>query len=151
MKGSVTQVMKIIWGALLVSLILYVVISLMKLPSGQSLNLAGLTDFTDPLRVPLIMAAFMSLMLAVMVPKILLTAIKKKRTAREPLELPEMARLFYVPFIIRLALLESVTLYGFVLVQTKNDPAQILPFFAASLLGFLLNFPSESNIRTAFV
>jgi cytochrome bd-type quinol oxidase subunit 2 len=145
------QVMKIIWGALLVALLVYVGISFTMLSGGQPPNWAGLADFSDPLRIPLITTGFISLAMSATLPKIMLVAQKRKRKSAQPMEMREMANLFFVPLIIRLALLESVTLYGFVLVQMKKDPAQIVPFAAVSIVGFLLAFPSEEKIRTTLL
>jgi hypothetical protein len=150
MNASTLRVMKVIWGALLASVTLYIAIGFLMFPRELPLRLDTLADFSDPMKIPFALTSLMSLAMSAVLPKILLTAVVKKRAPRKPLEMPEMAQFFFVPLIIRLALLESVTLYGFVLVQIHRDPVQIFPFALVTLGGFLLSFPSEQKITETF-
>jgi F0F1-type ATP synthase membrane subunit c/vacuolar-type H+-ATPase subunit K len=142
--------MQIVWGALLASVLLYVGLGFFMFPRELPLRLDTLADFSVPLKIPFIGTSGMALAMSTVLPKILLGAVVKKRVSKRPLEMPEMAQLFFVPLVIRLALLESVTLYGFVLVQTQRDPVQALPFALVTLAGFSLHFPSEARIAETF-
>lgn len=150
MNASTVRVMKVTWGALLAAMVLYIAIGFLMFPRVLPLRLDTLADFSDPMKIPFILTSLMSLAMAAVLPKLLLTAVVKKRASRKPLEMPEMAQIFFMPLIARLALLESVTFYGFVLVQVHRDPVQILPFALATFGGFLLNFPSEQKISETF-
>jgi hypothetical protein len=56
----------------------------------------------------------------------------------------------HVPWIVRLALLESVTVMGYMIAFLKHDPGKIAPFLLISVIGFLLSFPSEDKVQSAF-
>ena len=113
-------------------------------------------DFAAPaLKLPFTVVAVLCWAAAWFVPRVLLAAARRRRAggsggaagAAGTPELAEVVRLSFVPFIVRLALLEAGTLYGFILTQLSHDPSQIVPFFAVSVLGFAGSFPSEDRLR----
>ena len=65
--------------------------------------------------------------------------------AREALflKLPEM---FFVPFVLSVALNEVIVILGFVIANSSRDGYSIIPFAAAGLLLHLYNFPSLKKL-----
>lgn len=87
-----------------------------------------------------------TLLLAWFVPKLLWKDASKKLppTGGDENDLLEG---FFTGFVVRLALLESVCLYGFVAGFLQKQPSLILPFLGASAAGFVINFPNRTFIR----
>jgi predicted PurR-regulated permease PerM len=58
--------------------------------------------------------------------------------------------LFAPGFIIRLALLEAVAMFGFILAFMHMDIDFFIPFATASVFAYFLNYPTEEKIKKAF-
>ena len=117
--------------------------------SGNRTTGTVATGSTDPgvLKMPLSAMAIVVYAAAIFVPRFL-TRANSKSIDPENAPLAQLITLFFTPFIVRLALFEAVTLFGFVLVIAGREPVStMLPFMAASVAGFVLNFPNESKIR----
>ncbi|MBI3558109.1 MAG: hypothetical protein HY074_17735, partial [Deltaproteobacteria bacterium] len=109
-------------------------------------------DFSDSLEIMQSLGALVFAVLSIVVPKLMWR--NKGREFRdapggEPPALNVLIGVYYVPWIIRMAFLNSVTIFGFVISITKHSPARIIPFFVASMIGYLFNFPSEDRIKTS--
>lgn len=63
--------------------------------------------------------------------------------------LREIASRTLVPWILRWALLEMVTMLGFVQSMLSATPAAIYPFAAVGLIGFAMTVPTEGRIRAS--
>lgn len=59
----------------------------------------------------------------------------------------DLEKKYFVPFVIKIVMFETCTLFGFVLSITTQKNL-VLPFFLLSLVGFLMNIPSRGKIRT---
>lgn len=62
-------------------------------------------------------------------------------------EMDVLLPIFLGPFIIRLALFESVSLFGFILGMTQNNIIYFYPFALVSIAASSLNFPTDEKIR----
>jgi hypothetical protein len=143
-----TFTVQVIWGALLAGQLMYLMAAFQmtaKRAAGQNLSAVA----TDPgvLKLPFTILAVAVCAAAIFIPRILAkTNPKGVDTQNAPLT--EVIPLFFTPFIVRIALFEAVTLFGFVLVIAGREPiTTMLPFMAASVVGFILNFPNEVKIR----
>lgn len=86
----------------------------------------------DPSIIPLYFVALGSLVASIVVPNIIFNAQVKGNSAN-----PD-----YVPFVLRLALNESVALFGFLIGMQTQYLAMALPFFVISIMRHLRFFPS---------
>jgi hypothetical protein len=118
------MLLKIIWGALLFSQVLYT-FALFRF-AGQNES----ASVPNPDLVPVLgsVAAFMLLM-SIFWP-------------RKPH--------FMTPFILRLAMLESVAVLGFALAFLSSDASLFLPFVSVSVAGFFINFPAAEKVKALF-
>jgi hypothetical protein len=53
----------------------------------------------------------------------------------------------FVPFLMRLAFAESVSLAGFLAAENSKNTAAIIPFSAAAMFIFIINFPTIDYFR----
>lgn len=143
-----TLVLKIIWGALLFSQALYVVVLHVQLKplDDMPMNTQWMPNLQDPMEIGLFAASVALLVASFLVPQILAKASEQKpRADADPSKTDTVPQAFFVPFIIRLALLEAICMQGFVLAFIKRSPNLILPFITISGLLFLKNFPSNAE------
>lgn len=131
---------KIIWAALLLSQFIYVYVVHSMRP--QALQTEPQMDHF--LFVPLAMTAAVCLLLSYWVPNFLVKAnVKKLPSQSRDLSYETIQRIFS-PFILRLVLLEAVTIYGFVL-SFMNDDSSILYFITPVILSYIVIFPSKEK------
>ncbi len=137
----------ILWSILFISQFLYAAVleSVVK-------PLESTTPAIPLSESPVVLAtAFMAtgtLLLAWLVPNLLWKNAAKKLPPTGTNE-SDLLEGFLAGFVVRLALLESVCLYGFIGGFLQKQPSLILPFLGASAAGFVINFPNRTFIRKA--
>lgn len=135
--------MKILWAALAATQLMLVFVATIQQPPAQPLD--------DTMRFALMAVAGGTLFLAFVLPQMfgkqLRAGFEKQGRAVDGIPLPEIAQKAIVPFIIRCALLDSVTVMGFLLSFMSGDMTYVMAFAAIALVGFALTFPSERNVR----
>lgn len=143
-----TKVFKIVWVALFLSLFLYW--HMMYITFPQKNNGLALRDIlpgnNNIFEVVFLILAAAIMILYFFIPPFIFRVRKKSISGWDSLDLSSRAKHFLPIFLIRLALLESVTLYGFLVALFLKEPNKILPYLAVSAVGFLVNFPSKSRI-----
>jgi hypothetical protein len=139
--------LKIIWVALFFSLFMYAVMLTGPAGGGNPFSF-GFPDFSNPFEMAVTVAVLPPLLLAVVIPNFLIKAQKSKVTPETTIA--EIYRLAHVPWVIRLALIESVTVTGFAIAVMKHNPGKIVPFLIISVIGFLLSFPSDDKVQSAY-
>jgi len=143
---------KAIWFALFTSNFLYgfcLYFTILKNPDqNQEVN---------PLLTPVFGGmALVLLGLSFFLPKFILNEAKKNMAGKQAhvdirnMDIESLMIHFQTFFILRLALLESVALFGFSLGFLNKNMELFYPFVAVTMIGFLLNFPNEEKIRNAF-
>lgn len=143
----------LVWGILLASQGMIVLVSQTAVvkplsPPDQVAPASALGTLNPQLFM--IVAAIVALA-AFLLPRVLLQSIRRHFMANPPAEVVSrevMARVLPV-WIVRWALLESITLLGFVVSMLNNDPPTIYPFAGAALVGFVLSLPNEQKLRAA--
>ncbi len=158
------RLLKILWFALFGSQILLIYL-ISALPSPAGLGASTPWFSTDPAHVPFYGVAVAVLLTGLLLPRFIFkNSLKRAREGLPPESLdpqaaatwiqmmqaasPEDRALMalYVPFLLRLALVEAVALFGFVVAQTAQSAPLAVPFFAASLGVFVMNFPKEDKV-----
>ena len=97
------------------------------------------------------------LLIGVYLSNFMLEAEKKKLhslyspTALKQLDFEDFVKSFVSPYILRLALFESVALLGLAIAIIHKNPILFYPFAAASSLAFLINFPTEEKVKEALL
>lgn len=124
------QTMRTLWFALTFSTVLLLVV----------LNYAQRPSTPPP---PMFLPMFAAISLAVFVvgivfPRQQLVALIRKRGG-----VP--APFYITPFILGMALTESVALFGFILGFFNFAPTMYMPFFALAWIGFVLRFPRPTH------
>ncbi len=131
----------IIWGALLWSLFLffYLVYSSGSTADGSVLiNEEFLPGGQTHTMFTLISAVV--LVVSFVLPRFLFHSVTSKLAATPTVNL------LLVPWIMRMALGESISLFGFVLGSSSGSVDASIPFFVATLLIYALHFPSNANV-----
>ncbi|HVJ64334.1 MAG TPA: hypothetical protein VM901_03675 [Bdellovibrionota bacterium] len=138
-ERSERKVFLVLWGALSWSLFMFFyliytsanVSSFMAedyLPGGHTHSLMTIT-------------ALVALIFSFVLPRFLFRVTSTRQNG-----VPTPRDLF-VPWILRMALAESVSLFGFILGFSSNSVDVAIPFFAVTILIYLTHFPSESNLQ----
>jgi len=135
----------ILWSILFISQFFYAAVleTVVKTPEAAH---AATPLSESPVILAIGIMSAGTLLLAWFVPKLLWkdAARKLPPTGTDESDLLEG---FFTGFVVRLALLESVCLYGFVAGFLQKQPSLILPFLGASAAGFVVNFPNRTLIR----
>lgn len=137
-------VMKILWAALAGTQLLLVFIANMQPRPVDPV-------FTDTIKYTLMMVAVGTLFAAFALPMFLGKSVRanleKQGKSVDAMPLEQVAQKAIVPFILRCAFLDSVTIMGFLLSFMSGDMTYVFGFAAVALVGFALSFPSERNVR----
>ena len=136
------QTLRILWAGMFISQIIfgYVLDTTIKQagPNTAEVNPQFLTIFG--------LLGALAYITAIILPKGLIKAAKQNLTPSASLE--EILKVYTPAFIVRLALFEACTLFGFGLAFLHKDPSLFMPFVTLSMFGFFMNFPKEEKIRT---
>ena len=141
---SPMQTGKILWGALLMSQVMYTVALFISTKPVEG----EIASETNPMYLPIFCsAALLCLGLGIFLPRFLLSSEKNKHHTSS---LEQKVKAFMPAFILRLAMFEAIALCGFGLAFLSRDFKLYLPFVAVSAAAFLMNFPSEDKVKNAF-
>lgn len=128
--------MRIVWSALFLSQLLFVYV-LQQTPEMKGLGGGPLTLFVeDGTMTPIYMVALLVFAASILVPKVVFATQVKKA----------MPNPFFLPFVLRMALNESLALMGFVVAMQSQMLSTALPFMGVALLRHLAMFPSSSKV-----
>jgi F0F1-type ATP synthase membrane subunit c/vacuolar-type H+-ATPase subunit K len=142
-KKNPRQVMLIIWGAMTWSLCLFIYL---VYASGQDLGAVnGELDVSPYMPGGSQHSVFMAMAVVALILSILFPRFLFKSLVSKSIEGPKAEHLF-APWIMRLALSESVALFGFILGTQTGVLSVAVPFFALCFFNFVNNFPSQGNI-----
>lgn len=130
----------IMWGAMLSSVVLYIGISYMT-------KRAEMTEIDPIFRWVLAFVALCTGLMSLAVFPIMMPLSKLRKVLKEDLRIGALRGMFFVALILRLALAESVAIFGLVLSQLSGDPSEILPFAGASIVLLVLSYPSPNAIK----
>jgi len=144
--------LRMLWFALLFShslygmVLIYVIQQDNNPPSGNSpVVISAVT-----------VLALMVFLAAIYLPRFILNVAKenlRKRSGGTDIsyaKIEDLMILFAPGFIIRLALLEAVAMFGFVLAFMHKDIDFFIPFATASVFAYLLNYPTEEKVKKTF-
>lgn len=149
-KGDKMVLARLIWGLLLLSQLMYLFgVNTLNARAAKPVE-PQYFDFNQPLTMPFIGLALVSLIASIAIPRWVIHSGRKKLKHSLDRPLADLLPAFFTAFIIRLVLLESITLFGFVLAIVQHDVKRFLPFLGTSLLGFALHFPNETKVRALF-
>lgn len=142
------RITRVIWMALLVSVLIYGVV-IWFVSQEWSATSGSEEILGHPVLLPLAIAAIATLAMSFFIPTIMLRQGSPSRTPMSPiseLAVPDRVR---TAFIIQWALLEAVAIYGLVASFLIQDLRPFLVFAGVAIVGLLLAFPSEGRIRGA--
>jgi hypothetical protein len=140
------RVSRILWAALSFACLMFVFVSFNSgnLPDWQRMWPEPSLSSGDPVAYQ--EAVFGLLCLMILVVSQLLPIRLLKRQA--PLSGGKVGYgQVFIPLLLRLALTESIALFGFVLAMMSNNPAKIVPYALFALLRNLAAFPREDFFR----
>ncbi|MGH1469210.1 MAG: hypothetical protein ACRBBP_10075 [Bdellovibrionales bacterium] len=124
---------KIIWGALLWSQFIYAFVCY----TTQGDFLFNIEEAEQG--VVFVILSGVALVASVLLPKVLISKIKA-------VSIEESYQKHLLPLIIKLALLESIVIFGLVL-SFNSEKNFVAPFLVVSVIGFLFSFPREGVVR----
>lgn len=139
--------LQIIWGGLLVSTVIYVFVA-------YSVGAQGAAPDPEQTRIFELVCAVVALGclgVSFVLPRRLLAAAIERDSIEvgQDTPLPKLVRAAFTPWIVRMALCETVATMGLMLALISHTPMKIMPFAALALLSLLTAFPSESALRRA--
>lgn len=137
--------LQIVWVALLLSLGIYAVIAYTV--AKQVANGAQLAPL-PAMQMAFAMISLSSVTVAYVLSRKLL---KQAIGTDDPATLPvaKLARLAFTPWILRMAMTESVGIFGLLMAMLTGQPSSGLPFLIVSALVMLTHLPNEKALRTA--
>ena len=140
------KIFKLMWGALLASQFVYafVLFNVAVKKADLPVTPRWLPNFQNPFESAILTMAVGSATLAFFIPRLIAKSAKTNASESGAREESLSANLF-AAFLVRLAIVESICLFGFMLGMTAKTPTLIVPFLAASALIYLKNFPSDSR------
>jgi hypothetical protein len=125
------NIKKILWLALFSTQFLFLALSAMMTPfDGFNFN----DSLNDPIQLVILLSGFFILILSFILPKAL-------KIANTPPQSQDVTK-----FVLSLALNESTTINGFILIFIFKNWTLGSALFIASILGFLFKFPKEDNL-----
>ncbi len=137
--------LQIVWGALLMSIAMYVGLSYFVRSQGGPVP--------DQEQIGAIELAFAVTSLTCLIVSYFLPRklLRDALGADDPqtLELTKLTAKAFAPWIIRMALSESVAIFGLLIVLISHQPQKILPFAVLATLAMLTAAPSERALRSA--
>lgn len=143
MSQQAAPIPRLIWAALVISNFIYAAVLFFQFGASSASFPSG-----HPLLVPLMVISSMALAISMVLPKaFFLRAKQRLDQAGRPASEEELQAAFFAPWIIRMAMLESVSLYGFVLAMVTQSPVAFVPFGAVAVLTQLSQYPSPQRIR----
>lgn len=135
---------RIIWFALLAAQFSFIFIAYTTPPPAESADL-------EMIRLVLGFTAMGSFALSFVIPKIFLQnsmrAVRAQGLSPDSMDLAPVLPKILPALIVRYALLESVTLNGFLLSFLSGDDRYVVAFAAIALVGFAISYPSERYVR----
>jgi hypothetical membrane protein len=135
--------LRILWGALLLSTSMLFLVLKFVLPEGEA---SPITPKKMQTWYMFFGMACVFLLASYLLPKFIL----KQAAQRKPSTMEEMLQLYATPFIMSLAMTEAVSLVGFAFSFTSREIQSFYPFFALSVIFFLMRFPTEEKIKAIF-
>lgn len=144
-EKQILLVAKIIWGAMVVALGMYYFIANF-ISQSDSDPLPEFAEKVAQFKSLFIVLAFVSFGLAFFIPKLLKRVVDQLSKKDLNQSRPTFDALTIPRYVIRLALIEFVAILGLVLVLLTHEPSKIIPYLAISGFGFLISYPSKSNL-----
>ncbi len=145
------QTLKILWLGLLVSQLSFLAALYYVLQTKEPLDVGE--EFVYGFAV----AALVIFALSFFVPKFVLKATKaeflRQRGLQDSKQVSDddLLKNFFAPFVLRMALLEAVTLMGFGLAYTTGKFEHFLLFFAVGVTFHFTFFPSLQKVKDSFL
>lgn len=134
----------VIWAFLMAGCVMHSVIAYSVLKNrNEAGSQSGFNEY--------VMTGFAVLIaaLAWQVPK-LLSRVKKPSVPLREISDTELVRIGMFGFVLRLAMIEGISLIGFVLAITAGRFEAMWPFSAAALIGFFLARPNRESLENLF-
>lgn len=137
-ESNVLTQAKIIWGSLIATTFVYLIILIIQ-PPREAFDPGAFVTILS------VVASFVWLV-AFFLPDFLLKNTLKK--IPKPRPLLSVLGPYYVLFIFRMVLFELVIVCGFLSAFVSGRLHHYYPFWAFGLFGMLLSFPSKSSIKS---
>jgi len=137
--------LQIVWMALLLAIGSYVAIAYFV---GASDHSATDPESLGPLEYVLAFMSLSCLAVSYFLPrKLLRAAVGQEDPETVPLE--KLVAMAFAPWIVRMALTESIGIYGLLAAMLSHQPSKVLPFAIISALVMVTAVPSERALRSA--
>lgn len=134
----------VLWAAMLMSVFIYVGVS--YLTKQQEIQVI------EPMvRWVFAFVALTSAIGSLAVSQILMSPSKLRETLKQEARIDSLMAKYLTTFILRLALSESVAIFGLVLAMMTGDFGEILPFAGASIVLIGLSYPSPNALKNRLI
>lgn len=143
MTNEKTKTLKIVYLAFVLSTMTWYYVA-WTISQSDRADLGPSID--NPLLIPLLAAGYSLLFVSWWLPKKMMNSLSKN-IQKQKLTFDGDINKYFVPLLLRGALIEANLILGFIVAITSSDLNAFYVFFASSLLGFLLSFPTESRLQ----
>ena len=147
------KLLRFLWGALLLGLVFhYVALSIVLIATKDT------QIETQPLLSQILtLIALILFVLSVTLPKKLLQGARRQllrdsaNASFGSLDILLLIQNYRAPFILKIALLEGISIIGLCVGFIHHNHTYYLPFMAFSIVGFLLAFPTEEKVKNDYL
>lgn len=123
--------LRLVWFAIAGSVIMYVAVPNITSTTAEITSPGVLPNPEEMIEIILAFMALISLVMSSVVPKLL-----AKSNPQDT----------FVPFVVRMALLDTIALNGFIIATLSHNPAKIWIFAAVALLGMIKAYPTDQVV-----
>ena len=138
------NVLRLLWLSFLLSSFLMVGLVFLITQSSTTDNPS--TPFSSPLTLGLACSGLVMAVLALSLQRIAFAS--RDNTQQEGIQQGDRAGRAQSLYLVRLALLEGVTVLGLVCSMVSRNSAEVLPFAAVAWIGLILSRPTPELLRT---
>jgi len=135
---------KLIWSAVVAFLALHFVVLQVLSQTQAPATEADLSN-VDQMLIPLTCVSVIMLVAAILLPPIIWKSANKNLMQSENPQ--NRIKSYFVPFLMRLLLTESVSIYGLILSLTSSSPTYFLYFSVPVVIVFMLSFPRLDTLK----
>lgn len=163
-KPPTMSLVRILWAAFVFSQVIYVVVAFAIVPPRGAVSMSegalkelavegGAAGQSTLTWHPYALMALATLIASYFIPRVILASAKTQMPNLKPnhamLEVPLAAVLkaAFTPFLIRIALIESISIFGLAASFVLRTPELGAYFTAVSLTAMAMNFPTEGGMR----
>ncbi len=138
------MVQVIVWGAILMSVFVYLAVAYLT-------KKEAIVEIDPMVRWVVIAVALLDAIASLAVFPAMMSPSKLRKRLQQENRIQNIKGLYFTTLILRLALAESVAIFGLVLSMMSGDFNELLPFASASIVLLVLAYPSPDSLKNRLI